>query len=204
MRDRLQARLVVTGCVRDDTAFPLRMRRALQEQRNACRAHGRNAARVQNAAARGRNLLGFPVVQALDQPGRRHGLRIGAEKSRRVGPDLEPARLELAGEVGPGGVGAAAPEQHGLALGVACQEPLRQHDSLHRRRSAAEAPCRARNRSGPRDTGRSRSDPAAQSSRGTRGCRATRRRGRSIASRRRRAQWLQAPRSRARVHVRAG
>ena len=99
-------------------------------QRDPGCAHRRDAARVQDAAARGRDLLGFAVMQALDQARRRYGLRVGAEEARRVGPDLEPARFELAGEVGARGVGAAAAEQHGVALRVARDEALRHHDAL--------------------------------------------------------------------------
>src|SRR5690606_27258526 len=85
------------------------------------------------AAARRSDLLRLSVVQRLDEPRGRHGLRIGAEEARRVGPDLEPARLELAGKVCTRGVGAAAAEEHGLALRVARDEALRDHDAVDRR-----------------------------------------------------------------------
>src|SRR5688572_3515236 len=109
------------------------MRRALQVQRNARRAHGRNTARMKNAATGRGDLLRLAVMQALDQARRRHRLRIRAEEARGIGPDLEATRLELAREVGARGVGAAAPEQDRLALRVARDEPLRKHDSLDRR-----------------------------------------------------------------------
>jgi hypothetical protein len=71
-------------------------------------------------------------VQGLDEPRGRHGLRVGAEEARRIGPDLEPTRFELAGEIGAGGVRAASAEQHSLAVRVARNEPLREHDAVDR------------------------------------------------------------------------
>src|SRR5205085_9138531 len=71
-------------------------------------------------------------MQALDEPRRRYGLRIGAEETRRVGPDLEAPRLELAREVSARGIGAAPAEQHRLTFRVARDETLRQHDAVYR------------------------------------------------------------------------
>ncbi len=138
MRDRLELGLVVARCVGDHAAFPLGVRRALQEQRNAGRAHGRDAARVKDPAPGRCDLLGFAVVQRLDEPRRRNGLRVGAEEAGRIGPDLEPPRLELASEVGARGVRAAAAEQHRLALAVARDEALREHDTLEAREALLE------------------------------------------------------------------
>ena len=153
MGDGLQLRGVVAGRVRDDRAFPFGMRRALQKQRDAGVAHRRDAARVQNAAARGRDLLSFPVVQASDQPGRRHCLRIRAEEARHVRPVLETPRLEHGREVGGRRVRAAAPEQHGLPSRVAGNEPLRDHEALDGRETRFEIGARAEIAAGRQELG---------------------------------------------------
>src|SRR6185503_10569932 len=87
---------------------------------------------MQDAATGGGDLLRLAVMQALDESRRRNGLWIGAEEARRIGPDLEAPRLELAGEVRARGIGAVAPEQYRLALRVARDEALRQNDAVDR------------------------------------------------------------------------
>src|SRR5213075_1364427 len=84
------------------------------------------------------DFLRLSVMERLDQPRGWHGLRVGAEEARRVGPNLEPPRLELAGEISARAVRAAAAEQDGLALRVACDETLRQHDPFDGREPILE------------------------------------------------------------------
>ena len=97
-------------------------------QRDAVLARRQDAARVQHLGAAGGDLLRLVVVQRAQQARGRRGARIGAEHARHVGPDLQPLRAELRREVGRGGVRAAAPEEHGVAVLVAGDEALGDDD----------------------------------------------------------------------------
>ena len=121
-RFHLRAALAALG--REHGALEARRLRRIDVQRDAVLPRRQDAARVQDLGAAGGDLLRLVVVQRAQQPRRRRRARIRAEHARHVGPDLQPLRAQLRGQVGGGGVRAAAPEEHGVALLVARDEAL--------------------------------------------------------------------------------
>ncbi|MCS3825078.1 hypothetical protein GGP85_000509 [Salinibacter ruber] len=85
---------------------------------------------VEHPRAHRRQLLGLVVVQAAQQPPRRHLARVRREQARHVGPYLGPLGLQLGRKVGRRRVRAAPPEQNGLIEGIARDEALREVDGL--------------------------------------------------------------------------
>ncbi len=124
--DRLDARAAVAAGGGDHRPLESRLLGGVHRERDAIVLDRQNAARVQHLGAARGDLLCLVVVERSEQAGVRHGARVGREHARHVGPDLEPAGMQLGGEVGAGGVGAAAPEEHGLALTIARDESLRE------------------------------------------------------------------------------
>ena len=105
-------------------AFELRRLSGVHMQRNAVMARRQNAAGVQDFRAARGDFLSFVIVQRTQQARRRRRARVGAEHAGHVGPDLEPLRAQLGGEVRCRGIGASAAEQHGVAIVVARNEAL--------------------------------------------------------------------------------
>ena len=132
-RDRLHLRRDVAAVRRDHRAFELRRLRRVDVQRNAVLLHRHDAAWMQHLRAAARDLLRLVVFERAQQPCRRHRARIGAEHARHVGPDFQPTRLQLRSEVAARGIGAAAAEQHGVAVLVARDEALRDPHGARRR-----------------------------------------------------------------------
>ena len=123
-RDRLHLRGDVAAVRGDDGAFELRRLRRVDVQRDAVLLHGHDAAGMQHLRAAAGDFLRLVVLERAQQPRRRHRARIRAEHARHVGPDLQPARLQLRREVAGRSVGTAATEQHGVAGLVAGDETL--------------------------------------------------------------------------------
>ena len=94
---------------------------------------------MQHLGAAAGDFLRLVVVQLAQQARGRRGARVGAEHAGHVGPDLQPPRAELRGEIRAGGVRAAATQQHGVALAVAGDESLRDHDRRERGQARASA-----------------------------------------------------------------
>ncbi len=116
---------------RDHGAIELGVRGAANEQRNTERPQRRQAAWVQHRAPRRCEFLGLVVMQRHQQPRGRHHARVGREHAGNVRPHLETPRLQFGRHVGGRRVGAAAPQQHGLALRIAGDESLRQDHLAH-------------------------------------------------------------------------
>ena len=136
--DRLHLCAAVGPFGAEHRAFELRRLRGVDVQRDAVLACRQDAARMQHLRAAGGDLLCLIVVQRAQQPCGWGGARIGAEQARHVGPDLQPLGTQLRGQIGGGGVRAAAPEQHGVAIFVAGDEALRKHDRRERRKPPLE------------------------------------------------------------------
>ena len=132
-RDRLHLRRDVAAVRGDDGAFELRRLRRVDVQRNAVLLDRHDAAGMQNLRAAAGDFLRLVVFECAQQPRGRHRARVRAEHARHVGPDLQPARLQLRREVAGRSIGAAAPEQHGIAVLVARDEALRDPDRAGRR-----------------------------------------------------------------------
>ena len=125
---------VLTGRHRADVRpAHLRRLRGIDHQRDAVLPHRQQAARVQHLRARGRDLLSLVVRERAQLTRGRCRTRVGAEHAGHIGPDLEFTGGEQRGEVGPGGVRAAAAEQHRIARRVAGDETLGDHDRAERR-----------------------------------------------------------------------
>ncbi len=73
-----------------------------------------------------RDLLSLLETQRLEESGTRHDARVSAEQAGHIRPDLQPAGLQLGGEVCRGRVRAAAAQQHNFPLEVAGDKTLRQ------------------------------------------------------------------------------
>ncbi len=127
--DTFHPRLDFVGDCRNDGAGDFRVDRAANEYRYLAVAGRRYAARMQYLAAGRRKLLRFVVMQRNDQPRRRHDTRVGREHARYVGPDFEPSCLQLGRHVGGRRVGAAATEQHSIAVRITRDESLGNHDA---------------------------------------------------------------------------
>ena len=136
--DRLHARAAVAARRGDDRAFELGLLRGVHGQRDRVLLHRQDAARVQDLGAAARDFLRLVVIERLEQARVRHRLGIRREHAGHVGPDLEPARAELGREVTARGVGAAATEQHGVAVRVARDEALRDQHLAARRQPLLE------------------------------------------------------------------
>ncbi len=136
--DRLHARAAVAARRGDDRAFELGLLRGVHGQRNRVLLHRQDAARVQDLGAAARDFLRLVVIERLEQARVRHRLGIRREHAGHVGPDLEPARAELGREVTARRVGAAATEQHRVAVRVARDEALRDQHLAARRQPLLE------------------------------------------------------------------
>ena len=123
---RLDPRATVAAGGGDHRASEVGLLRGVHRQRNRILLDRQDAARMQHLGAARGDFLRFVVVERLEQPRVRHRARVGGEHARHVGPDLEPPGVQLRREVAARGVRAAATEQHGLALGVAGDEALRE------------------------------------------------------------------------------
>ena len=102
--------------------------------RHAAVAARCDRARMQHFGAGRRDFLRFGVVEAGQQARVRHFARIGTEHAGHVGPDLDALRFQQCAEVRGRGIGTAAAEDGGGAVGVTGDETLRnQHPRrLHR------------------------------------------------------------------------
>ena len=129
--DRLDPGTAVAAGRRDDRAREVGLLGRVDAERDAIVLDRQDAARVQHLGAARRDLLRFVVVERLEQPGVRDRARVRREHAGHVGPDLEPARGELRGEIAARGVGAAATEQHRVAVRVAGDEALRDRHLAH-------------------------------------------------------------------------
>ncbi|MEZ4368002.1 MAG: hypothetical protein R2939_17240 [Kofleriaceae bacterium] len=87
-----------------------------------------DGARVQHLGAERAEALGLAVGDPAQEPRVGHDPRVGGEHPGHVGPDLEGGRVDGGRQVRRGRVGAAAAEQHGVAVGVARDEALGDDD----------------------------------------------------------------------------
>ena len=92
-------------------------------ERDAVAAQRRDGARVEHLGAHAGDLLRLVVVEGAQQPGRGEEGRVGREQAGDVGPDLAPRGAQAGGEVGGGGVRAAAAEEHRLPSRLRAMNP---------------------------------------------------------------------------------
>jgi len=117
---------------REHRTLEVRYLGGIDVQRNTVLPRGQDATRVQDFGPAGSDFLRLVVMEGAQQARIRRGARIRTEQAGHIGPDLEPPGRELGRQIGRGGVGAAATEEHRLAVLVTCDKSLRDEDRSSR------------------------------------------------------------------------
>ena len=115
-RNRLQAGRVLGRCGTDHRARQLAFVWAADFHLDTGIADGRDGARMQDRGPHGGDFLGLVITQRLDLAGRAGQPRIGGEKSRHIGPDFQPFRLQFGGKICGGRIRASASQEGGVAI----------------------------------------------------------------------------------------